>query len=64
VWDEDEGSGHLPALLSGSGVRAGYTSTVAYDHYSLLRTIEEALGLPTLSANDAQARPMTDAFSG
>jgi acid phosphatase len=63
VWDEDEGSGHLPALLYGSGVRAGYRSMVAYTHYALLHTIERALGLPTLTANDAGAQPMTDAFS-
>lgn len=63
TWDEDEGSGHLPALLYGAGVRAGYTSPAAYNHYALLHTIEKALGLSTLTANDANAPLMTDAFS-
>lgn len=39
-------------ILASSGVKAGYTSTVRYTHYSLLRTVEAALGLRTLTAND------------
>lgn len=37
-------------------------SNVRYDHYSLLRTIEDAWGLAPLTANDAAATPMTDMF--
>jgi hypothetical protein len=32
------------------------------DHYSLLRTLESAWSLPTLTANDAAARPMAALF--
>ena len=39
---------------------AGAVSSAPYTHYSLLRTIENGLGLPPLSANDAAATPMTD----
>jgi hypothetical protein len=63
VWDEDEGSGRIPVLLYGSSVRAGYASKINYNHYALLHTIEAAMRLPTLTANDAQARPMADAFA-
>lgn len=48
-----------------AGMRDGsFTSTQQYDHYSLLRTIEEALGLPNsynyLTENDEWAVPMND----
>jgi hypothetical protein len=64
VWDEDDFSGtnQVPLLLIGSGVIANFQSSVAYDHYSLLRTIEDGLGLPALTANDAGATPMSDFF--
>src|SRR5262249_54294404 len=34
-----------------------------YTHYSLLRTIEGALGLGTLTRNDRYAQPVNDVFS-
>ncbi len=40
-------------MLSGNVIDATH-----YDHYSLLRTIEEALGLPSLTNNDKYAVPM------
>ncbi len=49
-------------LLASSGVRHGYVSRARYTHYSLLRTIEAALGLPTLTANDRYAQPVNDVF--
>ena len=45
-------------VLLGAGVQAGATSDVPYNHYSLLRTIEEALGLGTLGKEDAKAAPI------
>ena len=45
-------------------VRAGFRSAVAYNHHSLLRTIEDAWGLAPLTANDAQATIMSDFFTG
>jgi YVTN family beta-propeller protein len=50
-------------MLGSSGVRAGYVSRVRYTHYSLLRTIEAALGLSTLTANDRYAQPVNDVFA-
>ncbi len=49
-------------LLASSGVRHGYVSRARYTHYSVLRTIEAALGLPTLTANDRYAQPVNDVF--
>ncbi len=60
TWDEGTtnlgGGGHVATLVIGPGVRAGFKSAVAHDHYSLVRTIEDAWGLGCLnqacSAND------------
>jgi hypothetical protein len=62
TWDEDDGSSgnHVLTVFAGSAARSGVSSNVAYNHYSLLRTIEDAFGLPTQTANDANAQPMTD----
>jgi len=49
-------------VLGSRGVRAGYVSAARYTHYSLLRTIEAALGLGTLTANDRYAQPVSDVF--
>jgi YVTN family beta-propeller protein len=76
TFDED-GYNHqhpaqrVPTLILGSagarqggpaGVRQGYVSHVRYTHYSLLRTIEGALGLGTLTGNDLWAQPANDVF--
>lgn len=42
---------------------AGTSSPSHYDHYSIARTIEDALGLPGLTANDSYATPLNDAFA-
>ncbi len=47
VWDEGS---KLPFVAIGPGVKAGYSSPVALDHASVLKTIEEILGLPILPA--------------
>lgn len=49
----------VTTVLVGSMVRAGASSLEPYDHYSLLRTIENLLGLGTLGRADATARPIT-----
>ena len=50
-------------MLGSQGlVKAGYSSMVRYDHYSSARTIEQALGLAPLTANDQYATPINDAF--
>jgi YVTN family beta-propeller protein len=68
TFDEDD-YGHeqppqrIPTLmLASTGVRHGYLSKVRYTHYSLLRTIEAALGLKTLTRNDRFAQPINDVF--
>jgi hypothetical protein len=64
VFDEDDGSARnrIYAALWGQAVRSGAVSERRYDHYSLLRTIEEALGLGTLGARDAAAAPIDDVW--
>jgi YVTN family beta-propeller protein len=68
TFDEDAQDGQHPAqrtptiVLGSAGVRQGYVSGVRYTHYSLLRTIEAALGLGTLTANDRYAQPANDIF--
>jgi phosphatidylinositol-3-phosphatase len=60
TFDEDEGTGanHIPTIVAGAGVVPGrYGEHI--DHYSVLRTIEDAYGLPALGGA-ARARPITD----
>lgn len=64
TWDEDDGSSDNRVLTL--VVRPGdqhTVSQVAYDHYSLLATIEDLLGVPRL-ANAAHATAMTDLIGG
>jgi YVTN family beta-propeller protein len=69
TFDEDNTDYQHPAqrvptiILGSAGVRRGYVSSVRYTHYSLLRTIEGALGLGTLTANDRFAQPVNDVFA-
>jgi YVTN family beta-propeller protein len=68
TFDEDAQDYQHPAqrvptiILGSTGVRQGYVSSVRYTHYSLLRTIEAALGLGTLTDNDRYAQPVNDVF--
>ena len=68
TFDEDGTDYQHPAqrvatiMIGSAGVRQGYVSHVRYTHYSLLRTIEAALGLGTLTANDRYAEPVNDVF--
>ena len=64
VWDEDDGSAanRVPLILAGPRVKRGFVSHAPANHYSLLRTIEAIWGLPSLTANDAAALPLTDVF--
>jgi YVTN family beta-propeller protein len=62
-YDHERPAQRVPTLILGSsGVRAGYVSHVRYTHYSLLRTIEGALGLGTLTQNDRYAAATSDVF--
>jgi YVTN family beta-propeller protein len=68
TFDEDDyGHEHPPQrvptlMLASTGVRHGYVSKARYTHYSVLRTIEAALGLKTLTRNDRFAQPINDVF--
>lgn len=68
TWDEDESEpdNHVATFVLGSQgtVPAGTVSTTRYDHYSTGRTIEQALGIAPITANDKYATPLNDAFTG
>ncbi len=62
MFDEDDGSqnNQVLTIFAGSAAQAGVVSTTRHDHFDVLRTIEDFFGLPTLTANDAGAVPMTE----
>jgi hypothetical protein len=68
TFDEDGSDFERPAqlvptiILGSDDVRQGYMSMTRYSHYSLLRTVEAALGLGTLTDNDLYAEPLNDVF--
>jgi hypothetical protein len=62
VWDEGNINNQVPAIVAAPSVPSGTRSAVSFDHYSLLRTAEDLLGLPPL-ANAARARSMVAAFA-
>lgn len=56
--------GNIETLVISPLVRPGFTSDIPYDHYSLLRTIEAAWGLPLLGhANCDCSTPLGDFFT-
>ncbi len=64
TWDTDNktAGNHIPTLFTGAHVVPGqYSETI--NHYNVLRTIEQAYGLP-YAGNSATAAPITDVFSG
>ena len=66
VWDENDGTGtnNVPLLVISPSVPAGTRPATYFDHYSLLKTTEQLLGLPTSlgHAGDAGTAAMTSAF--
>jgi hypothetical protein len=65
TWDEDDNApgNKVATFVIAKGVPAGFRSSVAYNHYSLLRTVEVAWSLAPLTVNDAQAAVMSDFFA-
>lgn len=65
VWDEGDdslGNNPLPILvISPYAKSGGYVSSVAYNHYGLLATFEDGLGLPRLG-QAATSTPLQDFF--
>jgi hypothetical protein len=64
--DTTHGGGHVPAVMWGPNVKAGYTqqSTTVYQHQSMLRTIMEALQLANPPGAAATAPSMGEFFAG
>ena len=48
---------HVYTLLLGNMVRGGSQDATSYNHYSLLRSVEDNFGLGSLKRNDASATP-------
>jgi hypothetical protein len=50
TWDEDDGSAaqQISTLVIAPSVPSGVVDATRYDHYSMLRTTQEMLGLPPL----------------
>jgi acid phosphatase len=64
TWDEDDGASgnHILTVFAGPTVKSGYSHTPSENHYSVLRTICEALGLPPMGAA-ASVPPITDIWA-
>ena len=67
TWDESfdtdstNGGGHIPVVVVGPGVKAGFQSSTMYKHESVLRLIEEKLTVP-VSLGNSTAAPSMDEF--
>jgi hypothetical protein len=63
TWDEDDSghSNHIATLIAAPSVRPGRVSSRPFNHYSMLRTTEEMLGLGFIG-NAAGAASMRAAF--
>jgi len=68
VWDEDDYdnvANKVVMLVDTNYARPGVVSSVPYDHFSLLRTLEAGFGLPCLNhACDPTSLVMNDVFGG
>jgi hypothetical protein len=66
TWDESShgsaASQRIPTLVIAPSVRPGTVATERFDHYALLRTTEELLGLRTFLGAAATAPSMRSAF--
>ncbi|MDE2236770.1 MAG: acid phosphatase, partial [Elusimicrobia bacterium] len=65
TFDEDDygGDNQVYTALYGSIVRPGAVSLERYNHYSLLRTMEDGLGVGTLGAKDEAASPIAGVWA-
>jgi len=70
TWDESfdtdsaHGGGHIPLIIVGPGVKAGFQSTTFYQHESVLRLIEERLLVPATLGSSASAPGMDEFLVG
>ncbi len=65
TWDEGEGSsdGPIGLIALSPYARSGYASNIPYTHSSLLRTVQETLGVAPLLGDAANATDLGDLFS-
>lgn len=56
--------GRTGAILVSPRLKQGLVANTGYDHYSLLRTLEDAFGITEYLGGAAQAAPFTEAFAG
>jgi hypothetical protein len=69
VWDEDDASGGVSGtddpvpifVMSPYAKSGGFVSATKADHYALLATFEDGLGLPRMG-KAAKATPLADYF--
>ncbi|PYC73045.1 acid phosphatase [Streptomyces tateyamensis] len=61
TFDEDNSANgnHIPTVVYGQHVAAGSSATATYNHYSVLRTLEDLAGLSTHAGNAATASDVT-----
>ncbi|OLZ69324.1 acid phosphatase [Streptomyces sp. IMTB 2501] len=61
TFDEDNrlSGNRIPTVLYGQPVTAGSSSSTTYNHYDLLRTLEDTQGLTTHAGNAASAQDIT-----
>jgi phosphatidylinositol-3-phosphatase len=60
--DTAHGGGHVAAVVIGPKVKAGFKSTVFYQHQNALRTMLDALGIGSYPGSAASAADMADFF--
>src|SRR5205814_10506675 len=53
----------IATVIIAKSVTPGFKSSTVYNHYSLLKTVEQAWGLAPLTANDRNALSMAEFFS-
>ncbi|MBX7246947.1 MAG: alkaline phosphatase family protein [Candidatus Sumerlaeaceae bacterium] len=65
TFDEDDGTGGnvIYCVAVSALAKPGHTISNNYNHYNLLRTVEDNFALGTLTANDAGAANMLAAFN-
>ena len=64
TWDESElGDFPIGMIALGKSVNAGHTSSIAYDHSSTLRTVQEILGVSPFLGGAATATDLADLFT-
>jgi hypothetical protein len=65
TFDEDDffGGNHIYTVVVGAQVGAGKKLTARYNHYSLLKTIEDVFGLGNIGREDAKASTILGLFT-